>query len=111
MPDTQSPPLYWQDTDEMARKTAVIVREVLKGKTNNTQDITLTPNSTTTVLEGDEYTRVCCNTVISLSPRTASAAAAQASGSLWIQTNNGRITIHHDSTADTDRTFGAVFTG
>ena len=108
MPDTQEPPLYFEDTDEMARKTSLILREVLAGKTNNTLLLTLKANSETTEIERD---RVSCDTLVALTPKTPSAATAMASGTIWFVTTNGRITIHHDSQPDTDRTFGATLIG
>lgn len=110
MPDTAEPPLFFDGRpEEHIRKVALATRELLTGKSNNTiTAITLTPNSTSTVIERE---RVSCDTIVSLTPKSETAATAMASGNLWVQANFGKITIHHDSTADTDRTFGAVLTG
>lgn len=110
MPETQEPPLFFEGRpEEHVRKVALITRELLNGKSNNTiTAITLTPNSTSTLVEQD---RVCCDTIVNLTPKSATAAAALGSGTLWVEVTKNRITIHHDSTADTDRTFGAVLVG
>ena len=109
MAETQKPPLFWDgDVDEFARKIALITRELLEGKSNNGLDVTLRPSETTTTIERP---RVSVETKVSLMPKSASAASALSSGSLWIEVSYGRITIHHDATADADRTFGAVLVG
>jgi len=109
MPKTAEPPLFFEGRpEEHIRKVALISREMLLGKTNNAEAVTLTANATETKIAKD---RVCCDTVVTLSPRSESAAAALASGTVWVEANYGEITIHHDSQPDTDRTFGAVFVG
>lgn len=108
MVQTAQSPLYWEDTEEMARKTSLIVRELLEGKTNNTRVIKLTPGETQTSLTGE---RICCDTIPTLTPLSASAAAALASGMLWVESTARRITIHHDASEADDREFGVVLVG
>lgn len=109
MPDTQEPIVFHEgEPEEHSRKIALIVREILVGKTNNGLNITLEPNQTMTLIE---RRRVCCDTKVSLTPQSASAAAALATGTLWVETTHGRITIHHDAQPDTDRVFGSVLVG
>lgn len=109
MAQTQEPPLFFAGTvEEHIRKVSLIAREILKGKTNNTDEITLTAGSLKTTLESPRYSM---NTVVTLSPRSATAATALAAGSVWIESHKGEIIVHHDSTTDTDRIFGAVFVG
>ncbi len=105
---TAESPLYWEDAEEMARKTSLIVREVLAGKTNNTRVITLAPGATETQLTGE---RICCDTIPTLTPLSASAASALTSGMLWAESTAGRITIHHDASEADDRRFGIVLVG
>lgn len=110
MPDTQEPPLFFEGgNEEHIRKVALITRELLDGKSNNTvSSITLDPNSTVTIVDRE---RVSSETIVNLTPKSENAALAISSGSLWVETTKGRLTIHHDSSSATDRTFGAVFVG
>ena len=109
MANTQEPPLFFAGTvEEHIRKVSLIAREMLNGKTNNTDEITLTASSEQTTLENTRYSM---NTVVTLSPRSLTAAAAMAAGVVWIESHKGEIIVHHNSTTDTDRIFGAVFVG
>ena len=109
MPATQNPPLIFDgEPEEFTRKVSVILREVLLGKTNNTLDITLEPGVEETVITRP---RVCCETRLSLLPKSASAAQALASGTLWYEAHYERIVIHHDASDATDRVFGATLVG
>jgi hypothetical protein len=108
MPSTRSAPRRHENEEEHRRKIAIILDQVLIGKTNNVLDVTLTPDATETLVTRD---RVCCDTNVSLTPKSASAAAALASGELWVESTKGQITIHHDSSSDTDRLFGATLVG
>lgn len=108
MPSTRPVPRRHEDEAEHRRKMALAIDQLLAGKSNNVLDITLTPNATETVVSRD---RVCCDTRVSLTPKSASAAAAIGNGTLWVEVTFGTITIHHDSTADTDRLFGATLVG
>jgi len=106
MPDTKDPALFKEgQPEEHSREIALIVQEILIGKTNNRILVTLTPNSTETNID---RSRINSDTVVNLTAQTASAAAATG---LWVETHFGRITIHHDSDAAADRTFGAVLVG
>lgn len=98
----------WQNPEEHLRKIALVVNEALAGKLNNTLAVTLWPSETSTEVE---LSRVTSDTVAVLVPRTASAAAAQASGQLFMTTSKGKLTIHHDSDPAEDRTFGVILVG
>jgi len=109
MPDTARPPIFWEGTtEEHIRKVALIVDELVTGKSNNGFTVTLAANATETVID---RARVSVDTRVSLVPTSASAAAAIGAGSVWVETTVGRITIHHDSQPDTDRTFDATAIG
>ena len=109
MPRTESPPLFFQGKpEEHVRKVSLIVRELLQGKSNNVASVTLSADATSTVIADDRYS---CDTIITLTPGSVSAAAALASGAVWTESHKGEITIHHDSQPDSDRIFGAVFVG
>lgn len=96
----------WRNPQEHLRKVALVVNEILAGKTNNTLDITLTPDA----IESEfEVARVVSTTVPILMPKTASAAAAFAS--LYVELTKGKMVVHHDSDPAEDRTFGVVLVG
>jgi len=100
------PPESWADTEEHLRKLAISVRGAMNGRTNNTQLVTLTADATSTAVEVDGVTD---QTIAQLVPRTASAAVALAAGVVYQTSDTGTITIHHDSNAATDRTFGLTY--
>ena len=109
MPDTHEPPLFFEGSvEEHVRKVALILREMLKGKTNNTSVVTLDADATKTILTNARYSE---DTVVNLSPRSETAATALAAGIIWIESHKGEIIVHHDSQSATDRQFGAVFVG
>lgn len=112
MPDTVTPPMYWDEevggVEEHARKIALVTEQILLGKTNNTREVTLDSNATSTLIEDS---RISVDTVIQLSPKTQSAATAMAAGVIYYEANKAELTIHHDSQPDEDRTFGAVLVG
>lgn len=109
MPETQKPPLFFEGSpEEHTRKVALITREILEGKTNNTMEITLDANVTRTTLTNSRYS---IDTIVNISARSISAAVAIAAGVIWFEAHKGEIIVHHDSQPDTDRTFGAVFVG
>jgi len=106
MPNTRAPELFKEGLpEEHLRELALILNEVLIGKTNNMIRITLDADSETTIIERD---RVNIDTVVGLTPQTTSAAQVT---DLWVETTYGRITVHHNSDAAEDRTFGAVLVG
>ena len=93
------------DVEEHARKIALAVEMLMAGKSNNVFSVTLEPNETETRLE---RSRITAETVVLLSPQSATAAAATG---LWVETTFGEIIVHHDSQPDDDRVFGAVHIG
>lgn len=93
------------DTEEWLRKnTLPVVNALLRGKANNTFDLTLSPGESTTLLVSDLVT---LDSVIELSPQTASAAEVV----WWVEPLPGRAVIHHDVSEAADRTFGVVVHG
>lgn len=115
MPDTVQAPIFFREQEddlssvrEHARKIALVVNEVLAGKSNNGFAVTLAANATETVVE---RARVTGESRVVLMPTSASGAAALGTGNLWAETAQGRITLHHDSDAATDRTFDAIIVG
>lgn len=100
--------MFKGQVEEHVRKVALGLEQVIAGKTNNVISITLVPDATETRVERG---RVTVDTRVALTPQSANAAAAVASGSLWVETHFGEIIVHHDSQSDTDRTFGAILVG
>ncbi len=103
------PPKFFADTDELVRKVVLpIVNDLQRGKANNTYEVTLTASVTSTTVESS-----LCTTVseIVLTPKSATAATALGAGVVWLEPLQGSFVIHHNSTADTDRVFGAVLHG
>lgn len=75
------------------------VNDLATGGTNASGDVTLAPGATTTEVSNPLCT---ANTMVTLSPRSATAAAAQ----VWVQsTAKGTFTLGHDSSAAADRAF------
>lgn len=106
MPNTKTPSLFKPDQpEEHRREIAMILQEVLIGKTNNRISITLKTNAVETVILRE---RISSDTVVAMTAQTATASAAQG---LWVETSFGRITIHHDSDAAADRRFAATLVG
>ena len=88
-----------------ARDVAEILNNSVNGKTNNTGAITLTDSSTTTTINDE---RLGFNSVILLSPLTASASAQAP----YVSTKaKGSAVITHTSVVDTDLNFDYIIVG
>lgn len=85
------------------------VNELLRGKLNTVEEITLTANQASTTIT-DEL--VSPNSHISLEATTANAAAEKAAGTMWVSTyGDGTYTVTHANNAQADRTFRVNVTG
>jgi hypothetical protein len=83
------------------------VNRLLAGKMNAVTTVTLTPGTTTTMLTDS---RIGGQSFISLSPLTATAAAAMTA--VFVSTKDkGSAELTHDNTADLDRTFDVLIIG
>ena len=95
-----------------ARERDIIdrIRDLIRGRSNATGQVTLTADATTTTLVGENVNE---NAQIFLTPRTANAAAALATTHASITRVSGvnTVTITHANNAQTDRTFGYVILG
>lgn len=91
------------DDDEVRhrRQIAIVVNNVLSGKTNNTGTLTVTANAGTTTLTDS---RIGANSVILLMPTTANAAAALANVYFTAFVDSS-CTVNHANNAQTDRIF------
>lgn len=90
--------------NEWLRRLTQLANGNLEGQSNATLEVTLRPNETTTVVED---VRVDARMTAFWSAKSESAAGAP----IYTVTSAGRITIHHDAVAATDRTIGLVFLG
>lgn len=108
----RAPPQNWGggDANEAIRKVVLpVTAGLLRGKANNTYDVTLTALATTTTLATEIAT---ADSIAFLTPKTASAAVAIGAGVLYSScADNGVVTITHDVSAATDRTFGVAVLG
>lgn len=102
-------PVYtsWSNTAEWMARLARAINNILRGKTNNWGSVTLTANAASTSVTDP---RAGYNSVVTLSPTTANAAAAIAT--TYIATyGDGTFTITHANNAQSDKTFKYVVTG
>lgn len=91
---------------EYIRKLKVSVNSAMKGKTNNTGEITVTPNASSSV-----YTDNFCNvnSVILLSPVTSNAAVHHSG--LYAVAGDKTFTVYHSNSSHTDKTYRYVIVG
>jgi hypothetical protein len=80
---------------------------LMAGKMNAAWAVTLTPGATTTTVLDS---RIGGQSIILLSPRTATAAAAMATVFVSAKAK-GSAELTHDNTADADRTFDVLIIG
>lgn len=84
------------------RQTAEVVNNMLRGKTNNTNTVTLTNSATTTAVSDFN---VGPESVIVFMPTTSDAATEFAAGGMYVSARSkNSFTITH-SNASTTRTF------
>jgi hypothetical protein len=102
-------PEFFEGRDnELLRKIAQGVNDLQKGRGNNHFDVTLDPNSLTTIVIATDADTA---NVVQFSALSASAAVAIAAGVVWAESTFGQIIIHHDSQPDTDRRLGVLLIG
>ncbi len=109
MSNLSTDPVYtvWSNQPEWMSKMARAINNILKGKTNNVGDVTLTANAASTVVTDP---RVGYNSVVTLSPTTSNAAAAI--GTTYIATyGDGTFTITHANNAQVDKVFKYTVVG
>jgi hypothetical protein len=104
---------YHPDHPNLLRSLIRVIRNMMQGKTNNTDTVTLTANSTTTTVTLADG-RLSNDTVIVFMPTTANAATEFGAGSMYISAKNigsNTFTITHVNNAQTDRTFSYALIG
>ena len=100
----QAAPASW------VQQIASVVNKLLQGKMNAVIPVTLTANSTTTVVTD---ARISGSSSVYLQPLTADAAAAQG-GSPWVLVTSqlaGTLTLTHANDANADKTFNMLVIG
>jgi hypothetical protein len=106
----RQPPKFFADVEELVRKVVLqIVTDLLRGKTNNTFEVTLAvaPATSTTLLAPMSTE----DSEAFLTPKTATAAIAIGAGVVRTQCLVGSVVITHDASVSADRTFGVVVVG
>lgn len=76
------------------------IRQLAEGRSNAIGTVTLAPGATSTVVKA---TNCAPTSIVLLTAQTANAAAATG---VYVVAGKGQFTVHHDSSAATDRTFG-----
>lgn len=101
----RTPPKQIGVDEKTIRDIAEVLNNAMKGKTNNTGEVTLTPSTTSTTVKN-----ILCNanSVVILQPVTANAAGL---ATPWPEADSGEFIIHHASNASVDLTFRYVIVG
>lgn len=99
------------DVSSYVRRMWDALYKLRKGKIECVTELTLTPNTTSTVLN---YINLSPQSVVVFDPKTANAAAALYSGSLYVTAanrGNEQWTVTHANNAQTDRSFQIAVIG
>lgn len=97
-------PVHAQSLALHLRQLAGVINSIMDGKTNNTGEVTLTENVTTTVVSN---MIVSPDSSIFLTATTSNAAAETP----YIVAGDEQFTITHANAATTDRTFNYMVAG
>jgi hypothetical protein len=104
-------PEYMPNTSEWCRRMAAKIGQIMRGKTNNIDEVTLTANSATTTITLAE-SRIGQNTVILFMPITANAAIAAQTMYVSSQTPlTNTFVITHANNAQSDKSFRYALIG
>ena len=86
-----------------------VVNNIMRGKTNNVAEVTLTASAASTVVTNLVAGPDSC---ILFMPLTANAAAAMAAGTMYVSAQDKQeFTITHANNAQTDRSFRYIVVG
>lgn len=99
-------PLNHSLTDNYLNKLKLTINLLMNGKMNNTGEVTLTPNASSTTVTDNLCNE---NSVILFTPVTSNAA--QHTQTAYIVAGDKEFTIHHNSSANTDKTIRYVIIG
>jgi hypothetical protein len=103
------PPISEINPDDVEHRRQIVraINDILQGKLNATNSITLTANSATTTLTD---ARISANSYIGFQPTTANGAAAL--GGLYVSAQQkGSATLTHTNNAQTDKSFKILIIG
>jgi len=108
-------PDYFPDHPSLLRQLILVVKNIMAGRTNNVNAVTLTAGAATTTVQVP-IGNLGQNTLIFFMPQTANAATEFGAGTMYVSSrdltlNPPTFTITHVNNAQTDRTFGYVFVG
>lgn len=93
-------------TDNYLNKLKLSINFLMNGKMNNTGEVTLTPNASSTTVTNN----LCnVNSVILYSPVTSNAG--QHLQTSYVVAGDKEFTIYHNSSANTDKTIRYVIIG
>lgn len=98
---------------DWCRRIAKTANGIMAGRTNNTDDVTLSPSSATTVVSLSAG-RLAESSVIVFDALTSNAAIELASGNMYVSVRNvngSSFTITHTNNAQTDRNFRYAIIG
>jgi len=100
-------PRRWAKESEQLHKVSLAVNGLIDGKANTARMVTLSTGELSTEIVDD---RIRAQTVVALSPLTASAAAMILAG-VSVTTTVGRATLFHAKSAIADLRFGVTLLG
>lgn len=109
-PRTVTPPAFFsgdegEELAEHSRKTADAVSAAMAGGMNNHFRVTLEVDETeTNIIYSGAHSQSTCM----LTPQSETAAAAVASGEIFVVSEKGKVVVHHGASSAADRVFGAV---
>jgi len=109
----QTVPAYTSDHQEWIRRAVSVMHNVQQGKLNISGSVTLTPNSSSTVITFSNGVLSNSNILIYV-PTTANASAEIGAGTIYISSKDvpaKTITLTHANNAQADRTFSYVLIG
>lgn len=100
---------FMPDSREHRRQIVEAVNAIRQGKQNITTDVTLTPNSTQTILTD---ARIGFSSAICPAMATTANGAVAITAGIWVSDQkSGSCTINHASSADIDQTVRFTITG
>ena len=107
-PLSEAPPNSLRDaaSERWVRRIVDVVNSARSGKLNVTLNVTLTADTTTTIVTD---ARISVGSGLLFMPLSANAAAEQAAGTMYVSgQRSGQATITHANNAQTDRSFRIV---
>lgn len=96
--------------DDLSIRSIVrVINNIMRGKTNNRGEVTLTASASSTVVSD---VNVGGDSVIHFMPTTANAAIELGNSTMYVSsTGKQTFTITHDNNSQTDRTFRYIIIG